>query len=137
MREILTDITKDGKCTVVISSHILSELEKTATHYGIVRGGRMIKEMTAEELDANCRTYVALKAKEKSRALALLAMKYIRTEEDESGYIRVYDAKEPEDIVEYLYRNGVLVSEIKTSKIGLEEYYTDLMNEKGAGRYGN
>ena len=130
MREVLVDITKNYHCTVAISSHILGELEKIATHYGIVRGGKMIKEMTAEELEADCRTYVALKAREMSRAKALLGCKYFRVEEDESGYIRVYDAVEPEAIVTYLYENGILINEIKTAKIGLEEYYIDLMHEK-------
>ena len=131
MREVLVDITKHYNCTVVISSHVLGELEKIATHYGIVRGGKMIKEMTAEELEAGCRTYVALKVKEHSRAKALLSCKYSRVEEDESEYIRVYDPVTPEEIVTYLYENGILISEIKTAKIGLEEYYIDLMNEKG------
>ncbi|MBQ9140208.1 MAG: ATP-binding cassette domain-containing protein [Lachnospiraceae bacterium] len=130
MREVLVDITETYGCTVVISSHILGELEKIATHYGIVRGGRMIKEMTAQELDAGCRTYVALQTKEMNRTKALLACKYSRVEEDEAGYIRVFDAKEPEEIVTYLYENSILVSEIKTAKIGLEEYYIDLMKEK-------
>lgn len=131
MREVLVDITQNYQCTVVISSHILGELEKIATHYGIVRGGKMIKEMTAEELDAGCRTYVALQTKELSRAKALLGCKYNRVEEDEAGYLRVYDAECPEEIVTYLYENDILISEIKTDKIGLEEYYIDLMNEKG------
>ena len=131
MRDVLTDITKKYHCTVVISSHILGELEKIATHYGIVRGGKMIKEMTAEELDANCRTYVALQTKDMNRTKALLSCKYSRVEEDESGYIRVYDAEKNEDIVMYLYENGIIVNEIKTDKISLEEYYIDLMNEKG------
>ena len=131
MREVLIDVTKNYGCIVVISSHILGELEKIATHYGIVRGGKMIKEMTAEELEAGCRTYVALQTKDMSRAKALLSCKYSRVEEDESDYIRVYDAVCPEDIVTYLYENDILVSEIKTDKIGLEEYYIDLMNEKG------
>ena len=130
MREVLVDITKSYQCTVVVSSHILGELEKIATHYGIVRGGKMIKEMTAEELDAGCRTYVALQTKDMSRTKALLSCRYSRVEEDESGYLRVYDAKAPEEIVTYLYDGGILVNEIKTAKIGLEEYYIDLMNEK-------
>ncbi len=128
MREVLTDISKSGT-TVVISSHILGELEKIATHYGIVRGGKMIKEMTAEELDANCRTYTALQTKEQNRTKALLSCKYSRVEEDERGYIRIYDLVSPEDIVTYLYENGILVSELKTDKIGLEEYYMELMKE--------
>lgn len=128
MREVLVDITETYGCTVVISSHILGELEKIATHYGIVRGGKMIKEMTAEELDAGCRTYVELRAKDMNQTKALLSCKYSRVEEDESGYIRVYDAESPEQIVTYLYENSILVSEIGTAKIGLEEYYIDLMN---------
>lgn len=129
MREILVDITKTGRCTVVISSHVLGELEKVATHYGIVRGGKMIREMTAEELEADCRTYTAMQVKEMSRAKALLSCKYSRVEEDESGYLRVYDAVSPEEIVTYLYENEILVSELHTAKIGLEEYYIDLMKE--------
>lgn len=129
MREVLLDITQKYQCTVLISSHILGELEKIATHYGIIRGGRMIKEMTAEELDAGCRTYVALQTKD-MRTKVLLSGKYSHVEEDESGYLRVYDAGSPEEIVVYLYENGILISEIGTAKIGLEEYYIDLMNEK-------
>ena len=131
MREVLLDITKNYGCTVVVSSHILGELEKIATHYGIVRGGKMLKEMTAEEMNAGCRTYVALQTGDMNRTKALLSCKYSRVEEDESGYIRIYDAEGPEEIVTYLYENSILVSEIKTDKIGLEEYYIDLMKEKG------
>lgn len=129
MREVLTDITKDGKHTVVVSSHLLGELQKIATHYGIIRHGKMLCQMTADELDASCRTYVALQAKDMSRTKALLACKYSRVEEDEAGYLRVYDAETPEEIVTYLYENGILIHEIKTDKIGLEEYYIDLMKE--------
>lgn len=131
MREVLTDITGKYQCTVVISSHILGELEKIATHYGIVRRGKMIVEMTAGELEADCRTYVALRTKDMDRSKSLLSHKYSRVEEDEAGYLRVYDTVEPEEVVEWLYGNGVLVNEIKTDKIGLEEYYIDLMDEKG------
>lgn len=130
MREVLVDITKNYQCTVIVSSHILGELEKIATHYGIVRGGKMIKEMTAEELDAGCRTYTALQTRDMSRTKALLGCRYSRVEEDERGYIRVYNTVPPEEIVTYLYESGILVSEIRTDKIGLEEYYMDLMQDK-------
>ena len=128
MREVLTDITKSG-ATVVISSHVLGELEKIATHYGIIKGGRMLCEMTADELEASCRTYVALQARDMSRAKFLLGSIFSRVEEDEAGYLRVYDEVRTEDVVKYLYDNGIVVTEIKTDKIGLEEYYIDLMKE--------
>lgn len=127
MREVLVNITKEYGCTVVVSSHVLSELEKVATHYGIIKGGKMICEMTAEELENSCRTFSALKAEEHSRAKALLSAKYSRVEEDEAGYLRVYDNVTREEIVSYLYDNQILISEIKSDKIGLEEYYIDLM----------
>lgn len=126
MREVLTDIAASGR-TVVISSHVLGELEKIATHYGIVRGGKMLCEMTAEELESSCRTYVALQSKDMNRTKMVLSAKYSRVEEDEAGYLRVYDLVTPEEVVNYLYENNILVSEIKTDKIGLEEYYIDLM----------
>ena len=130
MREVLTDVTKNGQCTVLISSHILGELEKIATHYGIIRKGRMIAEMTAEELEADCRSYVALKAGDMGKTMSFLNPRYSRVENDESGFLRVYDANAPEEVVTFLHENGITVSELKTDKISLEEYYMDLMNER-------
>ena len=129
MREVLTDIVKDGKRSIVVSSHLLGELQKVATHYGIIRHGKMIREMTAEELDASCRTYVALTAEDTNRAKSLLSCKYSRVEQDEAGYIRIYDSISADDAVRYLYENGIVITEIMTDKIGLEEYYIDLMKE--------
>lgn len=129
MREVLCDLAEKYGVTILISSHILSELEKIATHYGIIRGGKMIAEMTADELEADCRTYVALQCKDINRSKEILACKYSRVEKDEAGYIRVYDAVAPEEIVLYLYESGILVNEVKTDKISLEEYYIDLMKE--------
>ena len=129
MREVLVDITKNYNCTVVISSHILGELEKIATHYGIVRGGKMIAEMTAEELEADCPTFVALKTKDTDAAYAFLERKYSRVT-FENEYIRIYGDVKAEDIVSCLYNElNVIVTEIKTDKISLEEYYINLMNK--------
>lgn len=129
MREILTDLTKSQGCTVLISSHILGELEKIATHYGIIRRGKMIKEMTAAQLEANCRTYIALRTGDMARTRMLLSGRYLQVKE-ENEELRVYDAAAPEEIVTWLYGQGILVSEIRTAKVGLEEYYIDLMGEK-------
>lgn len=128
MRDVLVDITKNYNCTVLISSHILGELEKIATHYGIIRGGKMIKEMTAEELDKDCPTYVALQSNEMEKTKSLLEKVYHRVIE-ENGYIRIYDDEKAENIVNYLYKNDIFITEIKTDKISLEEYYINLMKE--------
>ncbi len=131
MREILTDLAENHGVTIVISSHILGELEKIATHYGIIRNGKMIVEMTADKLEKSCPTYVALQTQNMQKAKQVLSAKYGRVTE-ENEYLRVYDNVEPEEIVSYLYENRIIVTEIKTDKISLEEYYIDLMNKKGA-----
>ncbi len=127
MRDVLTDLAENHGVTVLVSSHILGELEKIATHYGIIRRGKMICEMTSDELWSNCRTYSAILCKDMSRAVALLSCKYSRIERDEAGYIRVYDLISPEEIVSYLYENGIVVTELTQGRISLEEYYIDLM----------
>ncbi|MBQ8425413.1 MAG: ATP-binding cassette domain-containing protein [Clostridia bacterium] len=130
MREVLTDIAKSG-ATVLVSSHILGELEKIATHYGIIRGGKMIVEMTADELEKSCPTFVAIGVKDKQKAKEILNKKYLKVIEDEQKeLLRIYDAESPEDIVKYLYDNDVIVNELKTDKIGLEEYYINLMENR-------
>ena len=133
MREILTDLASSG-VTVLISSHILGELEKIATHYGIIRGGKMIVEMTAEELDKSCPTFVAIQCKDIKKAKDILNKKYSKVLFDEQKeYLRIYDAGSPEEVAKYLYDNDIIVNELKTDKIGLEEYYINLMANKGVG----
>ena len=129
MREILVDITQKYHCTVLISSHILGELEKIATHYGIIRQGKMIMELSAEEMDNRAQAFVSLKTKDMKGAKSVLKKKYDSVREEEE-YLRVYDVNDTEDIVEYLLKNGHVVSEIKKNKIGLEEYYIELMSQK-------
>lgn len=127
MREVLVDIAQNLGCTVIISSHILGELEKIATHYGIIKDGKMVKEMTSAELDAECGTYVALQAKDMEKAINILRNKYQKVVE-ENDSIRVYDAVEAERIVDYLYQNNCIVTAVETEKISLEEYYAYLLN---------
>lgn len=131
MREILIDITKHYGCTVLISSHILGELEKIATHYGIIRQGKMIQELSAKELEGRARVFAALKTRDMDGAKAVLRKKYEDVREEE-GYLRIYDVDDTEAIVEYLLQNGHVLNEIKKNKIGLEEYYVELMSKKEA-----
>lgn len=55
MRELILKLNREKQITVLISSHILDELSRLATHYGFIDGGRLVKEISAEELEAACR----------------------------------------------------------------------------------
>ncbi len=54
-RELILRLNRERQITVLISSHILDELSRLATHYGIIDSGRMVKELSAEELENACR----------------------------------------------------------------------------------
>ena len=129
MREILVDITKTYGCTVLISSHILGELEKIATHYGIIRQGKMIMELSAEEMDSRAQVFTTLKTKDLDNTYKVLAEKFADVR-SEDGCIRIFDEDDTAAIVDYLMKNGHVVSEIKKNKVGLEEYYIELMSAK-------
>lgn len=131
MREILVDITGNYGCTVLISSHILGELEKIAAHYGIIRQGKMIQELSAEEMNSRARVFASIKTRDMRGAKSVLQKKYGDVREEE-GYLRVYDVDDTESIVAYLLQNGHAISEIRKNKIGLEEYYVELMSKKEA-----
>ena len=129
MREILVDITQNYGCTVLISSHILGELQKIATHYGIIRRGRMIMELSAEEMENRAQVFVSLKTADMEGAKRVLSERFadVRLKDD---YIFVYDTDDSAAIVDLLMKKGYIVSEISKNKIGLEEYYVELMSEK-------
>ena len=129
MREILVDITQNYGCTVLISSHILGELEKIATHYGIIRQGKMIQELSATEMEGRSRTFTALKTGDMRRAKQDLQKQFPDVRE-EDGSLRVYDVNDTEAIVRYLLDNGHTIQEIRKNRIGLEEYYIELMSRK-------
>ncbi len=131
MREILVDITKTYGCTVLISSHILSELEKIATHYGIIRQGKMLRELTAADLEGRARVLISVKTSDDVQAFELLrrgfpAVRY------EDGQLNVYGEEDPKKVTAYLLENGQAVREVRKNKIGLEEYYVELMSKKEA-----
>ena len=60
MRELILKLNREHQITVLISSHILDELSRLATHYGFIDNERMIKEISAEELEASCRKCIRL-----------------------------------------------------------------------------
>ncbi|MBQ8432377.1 MAG: ATP-binding cassette domain-containing protein [Clostridia bacterium] len=136
MREILVDITQKYGCTVLISSHILGELEKIATHYGIIRQGKMIMELSAKEMDARAQVFTTLKTKDLEGAARVLSQRYadVRREEDA---IRILDVDDTAAIVDLLMKEGHVVREIQKNKIGLEEYYIELMSRPEDPKEGN
>jgi len=132
VRETLIDLNRSEGVTILISSHILGELSKIATHYGIIRNGTLIKEMHADEMSEECRDFVFLKTGNDTQAVAVLSQKYKEIEQKDGG-IRVYDETESSNVGGLMYANGIPVNEIAFNKIGLEEYYLKIMSNRKGG----
>lgn len=79
MRELILRLNRERQITVLISSHILDELSRLATHYGFIDAGRLVKELSAEELEAACRKCVRMEVsdvKALARVLDGLELEY-------------------------------------------------------------
>jgi len=129
VRETLIDLNREEGVTILISSHILGELAKIATHYGIIKNGTLIKEMQSSEMSEECRDFVFLKTGNDMQAMSILSQKYRELEQKDGG-IRVYDEEESSNVGGLMYANGIAVNEIAFNKIGLEEYYLKIMSNK-------
>lgn len=66
IRELILKLNRERQVTFLISSHILDELSRLATHYGIIDHGRMVRELSAEELEAECRKCVRMEVSDTS-----------------------------------------------------------------------
>ena len=79
MRELILKLNREKNITVLISSHILDELSRLATHYGFINSGTIVKEISAEELEKSCRKCMRLTVSDTqglTKALDSLGLKY-------------------------------------------------------------
>ena len=127
IREVIQYLNENKKMTIIISSHILGELSKVATRYGIIRDGQMIEEISAKELDQKCRDYLSLKVEQVEKAIPLLEndlgiYDYIVHENNE---IRIYDNIESSKINLVLTKHNIKINQIYYQKQDLESYFLE------------
>lgn len=79
IRELILNLNREHQITILLSSHILDELSRLATHYGFLDHGRLVKEMSAEELESTCRKCLRIEVtdtKALARTLDAIAVEY-------------------------------------------------------------
>ena len=127
MRELILKLNREHGITVLISSHILDELSRLATHYGFIDGGHMVKEMSAEELEMRCRKCTRVEttnSKVLARVLDRLGAEY-RVVDD--AKVDVFaDVQVTKLAVEALKENCVIYS-MKERDESLESFYMNLI----------
>lgn len=127
MRELILKLNREQGITVLISSHILDELSRLATHYGFIDGGRMVKEMSAGELEARCRKCMRLDVSD-TRALArVLDRQKAEYRIVDDTHADLYTELPVTELVLALDKERCAVRSIKERDESLESFYMDLI----------
>ena len=131
LRDLLIELNQKEGITVLISSHILSELEKIASCYGFISKGKLIEEISAEELQKRCKKSLNLKVGNLDSAKEIIAkLKLKDVSFYPNGDIKIFDDIKVNKVVMAFDKAGVELLGIHTSEGSVEDYYLDLV--KGA-----
>lgn len=127
MRELILRLNRDLQITFLISSHILDELSKLATHYGFIDNGTLIKEISANELEAECRISIRLKVSNinaLSQVLDELSVEYEIISEDTA---KLYEKVNLSQLVVALAEKNCELLSSHEQEESLENYFINLV----------
>lgn len=130
IRNLLLKLNKEKNITILISSHILSELSNVATCYGFLNKGKLVEELSAKELEEKCKSYLEIKVNNSKKMSALL--------EEKLGYkdykvlpeerIQIFEGTdEPEKISNLAVSNNIGLLALEEKSVNLENYYMSLI----------
>ena len=130
MRELILKLNREYQITFLISSHILDELSRLATHYGFIDGGHMVKEISARELDAACRKCIRVQVSDiraLTRVLDEMELEYsVLSDTVADIFARVNVSK----LTLALELQGCDVISMTEREESLESYYINLIGGK-------
>lgn len=133
IRELILKLNREQQITVLISSHILDEMSRLATHYGFIDNGHIVKEMSADELEAACKKCVRMEVsstKALAHVLDEMGIDYkIITDETADVYAKVNISQ----LTAALVKENCEVISMQERDESLESYYVSLVGgEKNA-----
>ncbi len=130
IRKLLFKLNQEKNITILISSHILSELSNLVNYYGFIDKGKLIKQLSAEDLSKECNKYIELKVDNVERMTALLETKLnchsYKLTPDYAIHIYEY-LDQPKKISELAVTNGIGLQSLMVKEINLENYFIQLV----------
>ncbi len=128
IRDMILKLREEQNMTIIISSHILEELSKIATHYGIIHEGNLIQELTREELMLRCSERMEIILENPNQAIPVLdRMGFTNYQVVDKNTIHVYERlTESADVNMELSKAGILVRGIGITSEELENYFLNL-----------
>ena len=131
LRQLVLKLREEGK-TILLSSHILGELSKIATNYGIIKDGELMEQITRSELEEKCQDYFQVEVGDVRRALPVIQESFpqVQAEVSDARIIRIYGLSEGVELNRRLAENQVPVYGSGFHHIDLEEYFLERMGEE-------
>ena len=129
-RNLLLELNRQYQTTILISSHILSEMQNLATCYGFIDKGRMLEQITAEELAVKCRDYLELRVDDAPKAAAMIERElgFRDFEVLPGSVIRLYEGLESSaKVTGLLVTGGILVYGMEHRGANLEDHFLELV----------
>lgn len=129
IRELILKLNREQGITLLISSHILDELARIATHFGFIDRGQMVKEISAAKLEASCRKRIYMKVSDVrilGRVLDEIGMEYEILSDSEA---QVYGKIGVTELAVRLSEQGCQVESMQERDESLENYYINLLGE--------
>ncbi|WP_091742540.1 ABC transporter ATP-binding protein [Marininema mesophilum] len=136
MRRLIFNLASERNITILISSHILSEIEQLVDHLGIIHQGRLLEEVSFDQLRKRNRKYLEFQVSNDNKATMLLENHFNVTDYEvhDEGNIRVYSHLGQQGQINKLFvQNDIEVAKIMMSEDRLEDYFTKLV---GGGTIG-
>ncbi len=133
LRKLLKKLNKEQGITILISSHILSELDQLATCYGFINKGKMQEQISADELIAKCKPYLSIRAGKVQNVAAVLKHMFPENELEvvSENRVNLYGfTGSTKEVIKELVLNDADVKEVKAEGASLERYYMSLINNK-------
>lgn len=130
LRELIKKLNVEKGLTVLISSHILSELHLLATKFGIIHQGRLVEELTADELDKKCRKHLQIKVDEPETAAAVLENSLGTTDFEvmAGGTIKLYQfLDEVRTVSKTLTDHQLIIEHLSHNGDSLESYFSKVI----------
>lgn len=127
IRELIKKLNKERNITILISSHILDELSRVATHYGFISNGKIVREMSAEEFEKECKHTIRLVTDNNGNLEKVLKKKKYNFKLIDKTTVDIYGKIEITPLVLSLYEEGVSVLKLTESEENLENYFFNLL----------
>ena len=130
VRELLKSLSTEDGITIVISSHILAELYQLVTDYIIISHGEIIEQISKEELDRKCTSYIVIETEQPQKAVQVLESCGLKDVELDGETIKIRDNIEQKQVAMIMFNASIILTQLTRYEKSLEDHYIELLGRK-------